>query len=212
MASQTSALPDGSTLTKPAYTDSADIAVINSNMDKIVSNINTANSNSVHLGGGSIVSSANILSDNTNKFGVSINRSDGVLYFLAGRDSGELLLQKQENGVWTTLVDAVSKSMLGGGAVNIRRIAGNFREFSFSNLPNINNNTYKYFLLVCGDPTGDGSYALIIGGLTTANAVTSKIIFGDATAYAHTGSVSDGVLTITFTNIRYGGVALFWLG
>lgn len=40
MASQTSALPDGSTLTKPAYTDSADIAVINTNMDKIVSNIN----------------------------------------------------------------------------------------------------------------------------------------------------------------------------
>lgn len=43
MASQTSALPDGSTLTKPAYTDSADIAVINTNMDKIVSNINTEN-------------------------------------------------------------------------------------------------------------------------------------------------------------------------
>lgn len=43
MASQTSALPDGSTLTKPAYTDSADIAVINTNMDKIVSNINAEN-------------------------------------------------------------------------------------------------------------------------------------------------------------------------
>jgi len=43
MASQTAKLPDGSTLTKPAYTDSADIAVINTNMDKIVSNINAEN-------------------------------------------------------------------------------------------------------------------------------------------------------------------------
>jgi len=45
MATTTSALPDGTKLTKPAYTDSADIAVINTNMDNIANNINSLNSN-----------------------------------------------------------------------------------------------------------------------------------------------------------------------
>lgn len=166
----------------------------------------------MHLAGGSYISSASVLSDNTNQFGVSLTRPDGTIYLLAGRDKEGLQLQKRENNVWSTIIDVASKSMLGNGAVNIQRIAANLKVFSFSDLPNINNNAYKYFLLACGDPTNDGSYALIIGGLTTTNAVTSKIIFGDATAYAHTGAVSNGVLTITFTNVRYGGVTLFWLG
>ncbi len=47
MASTTSALPDGTKLTKPAYSDSADIAVLNTNMDNIANNINLINSNIV---------------------------------------------------------------------------------------------------------------------------------------------------------------------
>lgn len=47
MATTTAALPDGTKLTMPAYTDSADIAVINTNMDNIANNINLLNSNKV---------------------------------------------------------------------------------------------------------------------------------------------------------------------
>ena len=60
MATQTTSLPDGSTLTKPEYTDPADIAEINSNMDKIVNNINKGNTDVVQLSDGlAIVANGN---------------------------------------------------------------------------------------------------------------------------------------------------------
>lgn len=67
MATTTSALPDGTKLTKPAYTDSADIAVINTNMDNIANNINSLNSNIGNL------SFVNINSEQSNLNNVPMN-------------------------------------------------------------------------------------------------------------------------------------------
>lgn len=159
---------------------------------------------------GSNISEAQALSDNTNRIGLVLNITDGTKYLLRGRDNGSLGIDKYSNGAWSTLFEAASSKLLGDKTIGFYTNNGNLQTYSFSDLPGINKGSYRYFLLLCGDPTGDGSFALVIGGLTVKNVVTYKFIYGDSSAYSFTASVTDGVLTFEFANVRYGGVRLLW--
>lgn len=159
---------------------------------------------------GSNIVKAEVISDETNHWGLSLRKSNNVTYFLRAREDGTVGLDKNNGSSWSTVYELAKLSMLAGGNIVFRTNGENTTSYTFSGLPRINESSYKYYILVCGDPPSN-NYAVIVGGLTTNNVDSHKFVIGDATMFAYTASVSNGAITFNFTETRYGGVRLFWL-
>lgn len=150
-------------------------------------------------------------SDSSNQWGISFYNSNDVRYFLRAKANETVALEKQENGAWSTVYALAKNSMLGDGVFRFCIDTGNKTTFTFSDLPNITTNRYKYFLLSYGDPTGGGAYNLAIGGITTQGSITMKYIIQDSPSITITPSITDSVLKFESSSILYGGVRLIWL-
>ena len=86
----------------------------------------------------------------------------------------------------------------------------NARSFSFSGLHNISNSSiFKHGQLIWGVGSSDANMGMSLIFVNTDGTVTIKNVTG--TGRTFTGSVSNGVLTITANADMYGGLKLIWL-
>ena len=85
---------------------------------------------------------------------------------------------------------------------------GNLLSYSYSDLNAISDSAiYKHGLLIYGTSPSDVGISFVF--VNTNGAVTITNMFG--TARTFTGSVNNGVLTITANAVVYGGLKLIWL-
>lgn len=91
--------------------------------------------------------------------------------------------------------------------------ADNMTEFKFAKLDELSSSAhFKYgFLIGGGDTSTPNKVMLWHVFVNTSNTVYFTKIIGEGTMTL-TGSISDGVLTITSSEIIYGGLRLIWLG
>ena len=96
------------------------------------------------------------------------------------------------------------------GTASITIVLGNLSTFTFSNLHDINNaGIYKHGLLIWGTNSNSADCGLSFMFIDTQGNVTIHNIYG--TSRTLTGSISNGVLTITSNMTVYGGLKLIWL-
>lgn len=108
------------------------------------------------------------------------------------------------------LGDAVNtlNSQLDTASISIK--TSNSTTFTFSGLHNISNTTmFKHGLLVWGTGASDANVGMSIVFVGVDGTVMIKNVSG--TGRTFTGSVSNGVLTITASYEMYGGLKLIWL-
>lgn len=172
--------------------------------------VDALNDNTVHTA--SSVKSSQAVSDGVNMLGLSVKNANDVTYFLRANASGNFGLEKNENGTWTLLYNLAKTSMLGDGNFRFYSNSANATTFTFTDLPGINASRYKFFLLIAGDPSSGGAYNVSICGLTTDGSMTKADIVSGGSSFAFTATVGIDSLTITYSQTRYGGVRLFWLG
>lgn len=172
--------------------------------------LSALNGNTVHTA--SPVKSSQAVSDGVNMWGLSVKNANDVTYFLRANASGNFGLEKNENGTWTLLYNLAKTSILGDGNFRFYSNPANATTFTFTDLPGINSSRYKFFLLIAGDPSSGGAYNVSICGLTTGGSMTKADIVSGGSSFEFTATVGTDSLTITYSQTRYGGVRLFWLG
>lgn len=113
------------------------------------------------------------------------------------------------NQLQTQISELNSKITSSFDTASITIVRGNLSTFTFSNLHDINNaSIYKHGLLIWGTSSSSADCGLSFMFIDTQGNVTIHNIYG--TSRTLTGSISNGVLTITSNAVVYGGLKLIW--